>query len=307
MAKDTYDPYNPTSGYLPGEPDPNASKGGYDYGKAQASWYNSAPGTSIDDWIKNNPEFTQGITSSHNGEYMNLPGGESFDAQRNFGVGQSTQWGSKDYDYATGRAYTPAEAAAAEAKWADANGVSNGGSGGSSTGGSTTTASTSGYGTTAQRDALYNTLLARSNQGLAVSPTDANIRQQADPYAAQVERSRRNYLADTAEKANPLANLQGEARVTAEKAGQANGLFESQLVGREMQAKRDEIAQALSGMQGMLSQEQQLAMQSQLAQLDAAIRNRQISSGNDQFTASLGLQSENQNNYWDALRSGLIK
>lgn len=153
---------------------------------------------------------------------------------------------------------------------------------------------------------LYNMLMARAKQGTAVDKNDPNIKQQVDPYTAQTERSRRNYLADVAEKANPLANLQGEERVSQERAGQANGLFESTLIGKELQSRRDEIAQALASMQGMLSQEQQLAMQRELAQLDANLRNRQISSGNDQFMANLGLQSENQNNYWDAVRSGRL-
>lgn len=162
------------------------------------------------------------------------------------------------------------------------------------------------YGTSGQRDDLFNALLSRSKQSLNINPTDANIRTQADPYTAQVEREKRNYLADVAERQGPLANIQGEARLASERAGQASGLFESQLVGREMQARRDEIAQALASMQGMLSQEQQLALQRELAQLDAAIRNRQISSGNEQFLGSLGLQAENQANYWDAVRSGLL-
>jgi len=163
------------------------------------------------------------------------------------------------------------------------------------------------YGSGGQRDELYNELLNRSRQTLNINPmTDANIRSQADPYAANVERERRRYMAQTAEGAGPLANIQGESRLASEKAGQASGLFESQLIGREMQSRRDEIAQALQARQGMLSQEQQLAMQRELAQLDAGIRNRQISSQNDQFTADLGLRGEQQGNYWDAVRSGLI-
>ena len=153
---------------------------------------------------------------------------------------------------------------------------------------------------------LYNMLLSRAKQGTAIDSNDPNIRQQVDPYSAQVEREKRNYLADTAERRGPLANLQGEARLASERAGQASGLFEAQLIGRELQSRRDEIAQALESMRGMLSQEQQLAMQRELSQLDASIRNRQISSGNDQFMSSLGLQAENQNNYWDAVRSGLL-
>ena len=155
-------------------------------------------------------------------------------------------------------------------------------------------------------DELYNMLLARAKQGLDINPESPMIRQQVDPYTAQVERARRNYLADVAEQSGPLANIQGERRVASERAGQASGLFESQLIGRELQARRDEIAQALASMQGMLSQEQQLAMQRELAQLDASIRNRQISSSQEQFMGSLGLQSENQANYWDAVRSGLL-
>ena len=167
-----------------------------------------------------------------------------------------------------------------------------------------------------QGNELYNTLLQRSRQGLNINAqTNPNIRQQADPYAAAVERDRRSYMADTAERLGPLANLQGEERLSRERAGQASGLFESQLVGRELQARRDEIQNALMAMQGMLSQEQQLAMQREIANLDAAIsreglRSRegmqaaQLGSQNDQFLASLGLQAENQNNYWDWTRSG---
>ena len=188
---------------------------------------------------------------------------------------------------------------------------------------------------TGQRDDLYNTLLGRSKQALTIdAQTDPNIRQQADTYAAAVERERRRYMGDTAEREGPLANIQGEERLSSEKAGQASAAFESQLVGRELQSRRDEIAESLKSMQGMLSQEQQLAMQRELAQLDASIRNRQISSGesqfgadlglrrelgrgnlavqnrqissgNDQFMADLGLKAENQNSFWDAKRSGL--
>lgn len=281
----------------------------YDYKQAQNSWFNAAPGTKIDDWAKANLGFAEGITSGHNGEFMNLPGGESFDAVRDIGGANAPIWGSQDYNYETGQKYTPQESIAAEQAWAQKNGVAWDGSGGgvppprAGGGGS----SSSGYGTTAQRDALYNTLMGRASQSLNINPqTDANIRTQADPYAASVERDRRAYMNDTAEKKGPLANLQGEERLSHEKAGQASGLFESQLVGREMQSRRDEIAQALQLQAGMLSQDQQLAMQRELAQLDAGLRQQQINSGNDQFMGQLGLQSENQNNYWDAVRSGLL-
>lgn len=167
---------------------------------------------------------------------------------------------------------------------------------------------------------LYNMLLGRAQQGLAVDRNDPNIRAQSDAYGANAERARRNYLADTAEKSGPYANLQGEARVTAEKLGQNTGAFEAELVGREMTARRDEIAQALQSMQGLLTQEQQFALTKELAMLNKSIQEQQLglegqriglqgqqmSQQNDQFLRSLGLQEADRASYWDALRSGLI-
>lgn len=123
-----------------------------------------------------------------------------------------------------------------------------------------------------QYDDLYNTLLARSNQSLAVNPNDPTIRAQADPYAAATTKSTRNYLADLAEKAGPLANLTGETRLANENAGQAQGQFESQLIGNELTARRTEIQNALTQMGGMLSDQQKNALTAQLAQLDDATK-----------------------------------
>jgi hypothetical protein len=118
--------------------------------------------------------------------------------------------------------------------------------------------------------------------------------------------------------------LQGEARLASERTGQASGLFESQLVGREIEARRQEIQSALSGVQGLLTAEQQMALQRELGYLDDATRRMGISTAastaasgqnlgwqqallqNEQFLNSLGLQAENQYNYWDAVRGGLI-
>lgn len=252
-------------------------------------------GINLDQWLAEHQDIAKGVTSGKGGEMINLPGGGSYDVRRGYNAGSGTG------DFVSfGAAGDPGDRNAA----VGAGGGDYSGGGG---GGSSFSSSTGGYGTTGQRDELYNMLMGRAKQGLNVdAKTDPSIRAQADPYAANVERSRRDYLANEAEQKGPLANIEGESRLSAERGGQASGLFESQLVGREIQSRRDEIAQALSSMQGMLSQEQQLAMQRELAQLDASLRNRQISSGNDQFMANLGLQSENQNNYWDAVRSGRL-
>lgn len=160
---------------------------------------------------------------------------------------------------------------------------------------------------------LYEMLLGRAQQGTAVNRDDPAVRAQADAYAANAERARRNYLGDLAEKSGPMANLQGDARVTAEKLGQNTGAFEAELVGRELTAKRDEIAQALSSMQGLLTTEQQLALQKELGLLNNSIQQQQIglqgqqmSQQNDQFMRTLGFNEADRGSYWDAVRSGLL-
>jgi hypothetical protein len=118
---------------------------------------------------------------------------------------------------------------------------------------------------------LYSQLTQRATQGLAVNPSDPTIQPQVDAYRAEQDRARRNYLSDTAEQRGPLANITGERRMAAETAGQNTANFQAQLMGREVAARRDEIAQALSQQQGLLSGDQTRALQAQLAALDQAL------------------------------------
>ena len=162
-------------------------------------------------------------------------------------------------------------------------------------------------------DALYQALTARSQQGLDVDRTNPAVRAQADAFSAQQDRSQRNYISDTAERMGPFASgaLQGERRMAAERAGQASGAFEAQLVGREIAARRDEIAQALSQMQGLLTTDQEMALRRELADLEATLRREGydlqregLNLSNDQFLRDLALRESNQNNYWDYAWSG---
>jgi hypothetical protein len=167
------------------------------------------------------------------------------------------------------------------------------------------------------RTELYDLLMGRAKQGLDVSADDPAIKAQVDPYAAQQERARRNYLADLAEKSGPLANLRGEERLAMERAGQATGFFQAELVGREIQARRNEIAQALAQMGEHLTTEQKLALQRELALLDDATKRLSIESGERVGMAGVGAQTmaaqlanalgerrldfdiEDRANYWD--------
>jgi hypothetical protein len=166
-------------------------------------------------------------------------------------------------------------------------------------------------------DALYNTLLDQSQQSLAVDRNDPTIRAQADAYNANATRAERNYLADLAEKSGPNANLQGQTRVASEQLGQQTGSFEASLLGNELTARRQSISDALNGMRGLLSTDQQAALQKELSTMDDAIRTQQLAQQGTQFDSSqsqaldlalrqLGLQGSQDQNYWSALYSGLL-
>lgn len=128
---------------------------------------------------------------------------------------------------------------------------------------------------TAQADrrsnTLYDQLGQRGTQGLAVDPNDPIIKRQVDAYGAAQTRASRDYLGNVAEAGGPLANLRGEQRMAAEKVGQNTGSFQAELMGRELAARRDEIAQALSQQGAMLNADQQRNLQAQLAQMDQAL------------------------------------
>jgi hypothetical protein len=183
------------------------------------------------------------------------------------------------------------------------------------------------------QDVVRNSYLQQATQGTAVDRSDPNFRQQADPFNAAQERARRQYISEQAERmsAQGLGNsgaMQQEARVASERAGQASGLFESQLVQQELQTRRQEIQQALSGLGGMISADQQMALQKQLAELDAALKREGIGvqsslgqgdlslrrelgtgglnidlmrlmQGDDQFNKDLGFRIGDREAYWN--------
>jgi hypothetical protein len=167
---------------------------------------------------------------------------------------------------------------------------------------------------------LYDQLSQRATQGLDVTRNDPVIRTQADAYAAQEERARRDYLADLAEREGPLANLRGETRMAAERMGQRVGSFEAELLGRELTARREEIAQALQQMGGLLSTDQQRELQRQIALMDNAIAQQQAANQgrsldqdwqtallqNEEFLRELAEQQMDRRSYYDAVQRGFI-
>lgn len=214
--------------------------------------------------------------SYNGGDVINLPnGGGMIDILGNFksGVNVSNTWTP-----AGGNGDNP------NGQPIGGSGSSGSGSGANSSFGLNTSLAHSGI-----SKELYDMLMARAKQGTQIDRFDPNIRQQVDPYAAAQERARRNYLADLAEKSGPLANLRGEERLAMERAGQATGLFEAELVGRELANRRDEIRHALDGLSGRISDEQRLALTRELGVLEDATRRYGIDADSRNAQAQIGL------------------
>lgn len=151
---------------------------------------------------------------------------------------------------------------------------------------------------------LYNMLMAQATQTKNINAKDPIIANQVNNYAAQQERGNRKYLAEQAESVGPNSNLNAESRMAHENAQQNTGTMQAQLMQNELGARRQEISQALQEMGSLLTDQERIALSQQLGQIDAALRQQQINSQNDQFAADYGLQANQQANYWDWMRSG---
>lgn len=161
-------------------------------------------------------------------------------------------------------------------------------------------------GLTDRNNYLWSILNGRQGQSLAIDPKDPIIANQVNAYRAEQERGLRNQLDQAAESQGPMANLDMERRMGNESVAQNTGNMQSQLMQNELTARRQEIQNALSQMGGMLSQDQQLALQRELGLIDANLRQQGINNQNSQFLDQMGMNYWDRNNYWDALRSGLI-
>lgn len=205
--------------------------------------------------------------------------------------------------------YTAGAAGASTGGGAGAGGSTSGGGGGS-TGSSTSSIYDTLGGTPWQiggsrSNSLYDTLLNRANQSLNIDSQDPIIANQLNAFNANQTRQNRHYLEGVAEKAGPQANLAGETRMANERAAQAGGQFQAELMGRELQARRGEIQNALAQMGSFLTDEQRMGLQRELANLDNAYRYYAANQQNAQFYGRLGLDAEDRASYWDAVRSGL--
>lgn len=309
-AFDPYaDPDNPTGGVKPpapqkSTPDPNtvgtmpvappvlktpdsgAAPGGFDYKKAQAGWLGATPGTSLDSFIADHPDYMTGVTSSHNGEYMNLPSGEGMDAFQDYGPGgkNKPQFGSKDYNYETGAKYSPQEAAAAEAKWASEHPSSGAGGAPPSAGGG----AGGGVGGGTQDDETMSWIRRLLGRGeAAIGADDPAIKAQFDPIKGVMERSGQMARGAAAERqaftgtnvAGGGGALDAEVNSINEGTGAKEGELMAGLIGDELKGRRADVANAINFAQG----EEKMNLQRELAAIDAEIRKQGLSQQNTQF------------------------
>jgi len=148
----------------------------------------------------------------------------------------------------------------------------------------------------AAQSALMQALMARLTQNKVPGKDDPTIREASDRFAAQQERARRLSESEAAERlsAKRLGSsgvMDVERRMASERAGEASGAFESQLVLREIDARRQEIQQAIQSLQGIISQDQMMALQRELANLNAALDRERLASSTGLGYAQLAQQA----------------
>lgn len=144
-------------------------------------------------------------------------------------------------------------------------------------------------------DDLYSALLKRSQQGLTVDPNDPVIQQQSDAFGAQANRQRLADMQAAAERGGPYATglLGNIARSTSENVAQARGAFTASLLGKEVDARRAEIQNALSQMGNMLTADQLNALH--VADSQLAARKAELDNQQNQFQDQLAAEQQRQN------------
>lgn len=317
----------------PGANDPSTEpvaapqkQGGYDYGKFMDAWWHAPNGTNLQDFINKNSDFTQGASVSHGGEYLDLPGGESMDAYRDFGPGGENHptWGSSGYDYGTGQKLSAQGSADAEAKWAAANGVGAGGGGMSQTAAPAAAPAAAGSPYGRYSDQIYKMITDMMSKG-SKPVTEQDVAGQFGPISQQIDQGAKASRAAAAERlaAQGLNSggsggaLDAEVNKINEGAGTDKANAMGGFVTQEMQARRQDIVNAISAAQG----EDKTALQLQLAQMDQQIRQQQlalqdkglglqstqIGNQNQQFYDQMGFNyGQANNNSNDLLLSALL-
>lgn len=141
------------------------------------------------------------------------------------------------------------------------------------------------------------------------SATDPIIKNQVDAYRAQQDRSRDQGRAALAERAayegTPTSTFDTQLQNMYEQEGQNVAGFQANLIGGDLQARRQQVVDAIQFAQGA----DRTALQLQLANIDNALREQGLGTQNQQFydtlSSNIGMnQADLQNAYAIALLNG---
>lgn len=126
------------------------------------------------------------------------------------------------------------------------------------------------------QDVYRNTLIAQMAQDEIPDVNDKVIKAQLDPYRAEFTRQMRGEVRDEAEQAFAGGQDYGSPEKVAalERAGHKTGLMASDLVGRELQARRDQIESSLAEFGKTMSEDQRRALEKEQADLDRQLKEK---------------------------------
>lgn len=142
---------------------------------------------------------------------------------------------------------------------------------------------------------LVNQLLQRMQQSITPDANNPVMKQQMDAYNAQQDRATRQMMDTNAEQAaaRGLGNsgaLNVENRMANEQAGLNSANFQGQLMQNELNARREEVQNALEQMGNILSEDQKNALTKEMHDIDAAIERTKVENQNSQYYAGLSSQ-----------------
>ena len=123
-----------------------------------------------------------------------------------------------------------------------------------------------------QAGTLFDYMMGKAGQSLDINRKDPIIANQVNAFDAAQQRSSNDYLRQLAERGGPQNNMGMETRMAAENRGQNLGNFQSQLMQQELTARRNEIMQSLQLGAQFMTEQQQLALRRELAQMDNALQ-----------------------------------
>jgi hypothetical protein len=140
---------------------------------------------------------------------------------------------------------------------------------------------------------LFDLLMSRAQQPITPDTNDPVLKAQTDAFNASQQRGATKTLQALAEQQGPNANLAADTRSVQENAAIAGSNFQAQAMVNEIAARREEVAQALQGATGLLTAEQAMTLQRELANLDSQYKFYSAGLENQQFYNTLS-QRENE-------------